>query len=261
MNILLTNDDGIHADGLIMLCERLKELGNVIVVAPSEHMSATSHSLSLGTIAAQPVELMPGVTGFSVSGTPADCVKLALLELIDEPIDLVVSGMNNGTNLGVNIWYSGTVAAAREAHFYKIPAVALSTQIHNPAKLKAVCDHAVRLLERLAPFERWIYNINIPHEPVLGLKVLPHSTVNFEERYTRIETIDGINYQVIMADDQPRMYQSDVEAFEEGYITVTPLSINQTNSQAMFELAKRMKPDSIAEPPADTARIEIEIEE
>ncbi|AQQ71884.1 5'-nucleotidase SurE [Limihaloglobus sulfuriphilus] len=258
MNILLTNDDGISANGLTMLCERLSELGNVFVAAPREHMSAAGHGLSLGPIDVEQVEVIPGVTGFSINGTPADCVKLAILELVDEPIDLVVSGLNNGTNLGVNIWYSGTVAAAREACFYGIPAVALSTQIHNPAKLKPVCNHALHLLKKLLPLEAGIYNINIPHEPVLGMKVLPQSTVNFHEAYKRVETANGLYYQVVMKNEQPQMPRSDVEAFEEGYITITPLTINQTSSGEISKLEKRINTVKIYRQVNVTAEIEIE---
>ncbi|MBN1817720.1 MAG: hypothetical protein JW828_10185, partial [Sedimentisphaerales bacterium] len=115
MHILLTNDDGIFAPGLAAVYQELVKLGQVTVAAPSDVQSAASHRISLEPVGCELVDILGAFSGFSIDGTPADCVKLALNELLDEeqePVDLVVSGINYGANLGVHVYYSGTVAAA-----------------------------------------------------------------------------------------------------------------------------------------------------
>src|SRR2546421_6110142 len=128
MRILLTNDDGIYAPGLRALRTELKKLGEVTVVAPATEQSATGHSITLLVpLMVQEVrDERDQFLGWAVEGKPADCVKLALQELLPEPPDLVVSGMNAGSNAGINVLYSGTVAAAAEAAFYRQVALAVS---------------------------------------------------------------------------------------------------------------------------------------
>src|SRR5438067_2566587 len=131
MRILLTNDDGIYAPGLRALRTELLKLGNVTVVAPATEQSAAGHSVTLLTpLLVNEVYEDDGKTfvGWAVEGRPADCVKLALLELLTEPPDLIVSGMNAGSNAGINVLYSGTVAAAIEGAFYRQVSVACSQE-------------------------------------------------------------------------------------------------------------------------------------
>src|SRR5436305_13959997 len=129
MHILLTNDDGIHAPGLRALRKELQTLGEVTVVAPAGEQSAVGHSVTLLTpLIIQEISDAGGFIGWAVEGRPADCVKLALLELLPEPPDLIVSGMNAGSNAGINVLYSGTVAAAIEGAFYHQPAIAVSLE-------------------------------------------------------------------------------------------------------------------------------------
>ncbi len=119
MHILLTNDDGIFAPGLAAIYKKLIKLGQVSVVAPAEAKSGASHSITLEPLMCDKVDLTGKFEGYSVSGSPADCVKLGVKELATKPIDLVVSGMNYGANVGINVYYSGTVAAAMEAAFFR----------------------------------------------------------------------------------------------------------------------------------------------
>src|SRR5207302_2919578 len=137
MRILLTNDDGIYAPGLRALRKELKSLGEVTVVAPASEQSAAGHSITLLVpLMVQEVRDEDGeFLGWAVEGKPADCVKLALQELLPEPPDLVVSGMNAGSNAGINVLYSGTVAAAAEAAFYRRVAVAVSLEYTKPGPL------------------------------------------------------------------------------------------------------------------------------
>src|SRR3954465_14574883 len=127
MLILLTNDDGIRAPGLVALYRELTKLGEVHVVAPETVQSATGHGITLDTpLLTQRVTVEDAFTGTAVAGRPADCVKLAMAQLLPRAPDLVISGMNSGANVGINVIYSGTVAAAIEAAFLGLPSIALS---------------------------------------------------------------------------------------------------------------------------------------
>ena len=133
MHVLLTNDDGIHAEGLAVLCRRFAGRHTVTVVAPDSECSAIGHAITLRVpLRAATVRLPDAARAWAVSGTPADCVKLALKQLLEQPPDVVVSGINPGANVGANVNYSGTVAAAREAALAGLPAIAVSIQGRTP---------------------------------------------------------------------------------------------------------------------------------
>ena len=120
MKILLTNDDGIFAPGLAAIYQELIKLGEVIVAAPAESRSGASHSVTFSRpLICNKVEINGQFTGYSIQGSPADCVKLAVMQLHEDPIDLCVSGINSGANVGINVYYSGTVAAAMEGAVYR----------------------------------------------------------------------------------------------------------------------------------------------
>ena len=137
MRILLTNDDGIYAPGLRALRSELKKLGDVIVVAPATEQSAVGHSITLLTplLVQEVLDEDHQPMGWAVEGRPADCVKLALLELLPQPPDLVVSGLNAGSNAGINVLYSGTVAAAIEGAFFRCTSIAVSLEYTKPKPL------------------------------------------------------------------------------------------------------------------------------
>ena len=129
MNILLTNDDGIYAKGLWALYAKFARRHCVTVVAPDRERSAVGHGITLyQPLRTNRVNINNGFTGYAVNGTPADCVKMGLMEILDSKPDMVISGINPGANVGVNINYSGTVAAAKEAALYNVPAIAVSIQ-------------------------------------------------------------------------------------------------------------------------------------
>src|SRR5579884_2330498 len=132
MLILLTNDDGIHAPGLVAMYHELARMGEVHVVAPATVQSAAGHGVTLSTpILTSAVKVQDAFTGIAVEGRPADCVKLAVAKLLPRPPDLVVSGINSGANVGINVIYSGTVAAAIEAAFLGLPSIALSLYLRG----------------------------------------------------------------------------------------------------------------------------------
>src|SRR5947199_10824538 len=137
VRILLTNDDGVYAPGLRALRAELKKLGEVVVVAPVGEQSAVGHSITLLTplVVQEVLDENQKPMGWAVEGRPADCVKLALLELLPEPPDLIVSGMNAGSNAGINVLYSGTVAAAIEGAFFRHTSIAVSLEYTKPKPL------------------------------------------------------------------------------------------------------------------------------
>src|SRR6476661_2390979 len=152
MLILLTNDDGIRAPGLVALYREIKSLGEVHVVAPETAQSATGHGITLDApLLTQRVTVEDTFTGIAVDGRPADCVKLAMTQLLPRTPDLVISGMNSGANVGINVLYSGTVAAAIEAAFLGAPAIALSLYLRNhiPADYARTAQLSRRVIEQI----------------------------------------------------------------------------------------------------------------
>ena len=152
MLILLTNDDGIYAPGLVAMYRELTRLGDVPVVAPETVQSATGHGITVDTpLLTSRVTVQDTFTGVSVAGRPADCVKLAAAKILPRPPDLVVSGINSGANVGINVVYSGTIAAAIEAAFLGLPAVALSLYLRReiPADYARTAVFARRTVEQV----------------------------------------------------------------------------------------------------------------
>jgi len=250
MHILLTNDDGIYAPGLSAMYRRLTELGRVTVAAPSDIRSGAGHSITLKPITCETVEIMGHFTGFSVDGTPGDCVKLALHKLLDTartPVDLVVSGINHGSNLGVHVFYSGTVAAAVEGAFNGIPSIAVSGALDEPMDMEAIADRAMEVIRTLLPLASGpVININIPklsRGAPKGIRVAPHATSGYRERYLDGKTPSGQRtYQ--FSDDVPRDpdidRESDVRYLSEGYITVSALSIHRNDLRRNRQLRLRL---------------------
>jgi 5'-nucleotidase len=239
MEILLTNDDGIRAPGIAAALKMLRKIGNVTVVAPETVQSATGHGITIyGPLMTQTVRVDEGTVGTSVEGRPADCVKLAVNALLPRKPDLVVSGINAGANVGINVIYSGTVAAAIEAAFLGLPSVALSLLMdeHLPD-----FDHAAELcrdvLERvlacgLTPGE--VLSVNVPAlrapQKPTGVKVVRQCTRPWDDVYERRLTPAGGSYFWNTARFKLRPDQSDtdVAALRDGYVTVTPLMFDLT---------------------------------
>ena len=244
MHILLTNDDGIFAPGIAAIYKELAKLGDVTVVAPADVMSGASHSITVyEPLACDEVEIAGAFKGYSVHGSPADCVKLALMELCKKKVDLIVSGINSGANVGINVYYSGTVAAAMEGAFYRVPAVAMSLarQKDEQWDFEAGSRYACDVLKKLLPLKPGsVTNINIPRLSLgkpKGVKIVPQSTKGFKEHYIRQETAGGkVVYQ--LNGGQHRDIDSDVDtlALAEGFITVTALSFDMTNHKKMKKL-------------------------
>jgi len=238
MNILLTNDDGIHAKGLLVLKNKLKLKHNIFVCAPDDQRSATSHSMTLGNPIRIKEIYIDNERCYSCSGFPADCVFLGVLELFKHiKIDLVVSGINLGANLGFDISYSGTVGAAKEGLSYGIPSVATSITTHDKnANFSVAADYTVDIIHKL--FENniqknCIYNINVPNLPkeeIKGIKCTNMSGVRYDSKIDKRTDPFNEDYYFItgeLFDEHP--INSDSHSVKENYVSVTPLSMDFTD--------------------------------
>jgi len=244
MKILLTNDDGIFAPGLAAIYKELVRIGDVTVVAPADSQSGASHSITFAQpLVCNRVDINGLFTGFSVQGSPADCVKLAVMQLHEGPIDLIVAGINNGANAGINVFYSGTVAAAMEGAFLKVPAVAMSLSREEHMDYERAAGYCLDTLGKLMPVKRGnVININIPElskgEPK-GVRVVPQSSKGFDEHYVRQKNEQGQTVFELaggahLFDENP----TDTTSLAEGYITVTALVPDMTDHRKMHELQK-----------------------
>jgi 5'-nucleotidase len=250
LNILLTNDDGVYAPGLRTLRAELKKLGNVTVVAPVGEQSAVGHSITLLTplLVQEVLDENNEPMGWAVEGRPADCVKLALLELLKTPPDVVISGLNAGSNAGINVLYSGTVAAAIEGAFFRKTSIAVSLEYTKPKPLDfpRAARLAMMAIEQILAHplpDGSLFNVNIPSlekGPVRGIRVVPQNVAAYTETYDRRIDPRGRVYfwtgpDFCCPDPNP---DTDVSALAEGYITVTPLQFNLTHLALLEEMRK-----------------------
>jgi 5'/3'-nucleotidase len=250
MRILLTNDDGVYAPGLRALRKELEALGDVTVVAPASEQSAAGHSITLLVpLMVQEVRDEDGqFVGWAIEGKPADCVKLALQELLTEPPDLIVSGLNAGSNAGINVLYSGTVAAAVEGAFYRHTSIACSLEYTKPAPLDFArgASLARRVVEQILahrPEPGTLFNVNIPSPErglVKGVRVAPQNFRPWTEQFIRRTDPRGRVY-FWNAPGTPEMspdLDSDEFALKDGYVTVTPLQFDLTDRYKLEEMQK-----------------------
>lgn len=235
MRILLTNDDGIFAPTLHYLYKQLIEFAEVFVVAPLESRSGASHSISLKPFACEKATVDGLFTGYAVEANPADCVKLAVLELSEKPFDLIVSGLNIGSNAGIDICYSGTVAAAMEGAFYNIPAFAVSarsSEKQNYQEAAKICAKIIRSI--FCELEAGdVVNINIPdlsQAQPKGVAVTTQSENLYQEYYIKKKSKDDKQtFQLSCSYFRETDSSTDVFALANGYITVTPLKFARTD--------------------------------
>ncbi len=247
MKILLTNDDGIHAKGLDALYQKLRHNHNVTIIAPDRERSAVGHAITLyEPIRVNRIQIRNSFSGYSVSGTPADCVKIGILELMDAAPDLVISGINPGANLGVNANYSGTVCAAREAGFYGIPAMAVSINGNG----RNCFDFAAHWIEkrvnkvlRFSLSRGTILSINFPSVPLkkmAGVRICRQETQPFETYFEkRVDPRNRVYYwQGYEKPGGSRNLDVDVAALGQNYITITPIKTDMTDYSAIDDLKK-----------------------
>lgn len=252
--ILLTNDDGIHAPGLVALQRQLRTLGDVYVVAPATEQSGVGHSITyLTPLIVKNVFHDQERWGWAVEGTPADCVKIGTTEICPRRPDLIVSGINGGLNAGINVLYSGTVAAAIEGAFYGITSVAVSLEFDAHAKFDKAAQLATALIAQIVAKEAEstseangakevdssrLYNLNIPTAALHGtppVSVVPMDTRRYSDRFERRADPWGREY-FWLAGGPPTAaegHETDLSALAQGHITLTPLDYNLTNQARM----------------------------
>ncbi|MBO2518871.1 MAG: 5'/3'-nucleotidase SurE [Firmicutes bacterium] len=243
MRILVTNDDGIHAPGLRALVQELVVLGSVVVVAPDRERSGTGHGITVHTpLRVTPVEWGSGVQAYSLNGTPADCVKLAIEALIEDGCDLVLSGVNRGPNLGTDVLYSGTVSGAVEGYLHGLPALAVSldsfpsdVEAYRPAA-RLAAQLARRLVAWPVPL---LLNVNVPGRgPAQGVRITRLGTRTYRNVFDRREDPRGRAYywlagEAIDLDLEPG---TDARAIQDGFVSITPLRFDMTDLATMDQL-------------------------
>lgn len=250
MHILLSNDDGYSAEGLKVLDRFLSEHVETTVVAPESNRSGASNSLTLEV----PLRVGRAENGFiKVNGTPTDCVHLAITGLLDREPDMVFAGINHGANLGDDVIYSGTVAAATEGRFLGLPAVALSlaSHNHNPTHFESAGRVAVALLDRIRRYPLpadTILNVNIPDLPwekIKGFKSCRLGQRHRAEPVIRGEDPRGRELFWVGAagSEQDAGPGTDFHAIREGYVSVTPLQIDLTRYDRLEQLAGWLEGD------------------
>lgn len=242
MKILLVNDDGILAPGIEALYEAVADLGQVEVVAPETPQSAMGHAITvLSPMATRRVHVNHKFWGWAVDGRPADCVKLAVTELLDGKPDFVLSGINAGVNTGVNVLYSGTVAGALEGVFFGIPAMAFSLELSAELDFTQAARVARDLFQRYAaagPPSDMCLSVNIPaldRGMPRGVRVCPQSTVPMDDSYRR--EVDPQGRTIYWLDgklpERDHDHKSDLAAIMDGYVSITPLRFDMTDRRVL----------------------------
>jgi len=245
MFILLTNDDGIMAPGIVAMYRELVKLGDVAVVAPETVQSATRHGITLtAPLLTNRVTIENAFTGTAVDGRPADCVKLAVNQLLPRTPNLVVSGINAGANVGVNVIYSGTVAAAIEAAFLGLPSIAVSLHLSSdvPTDYKRAAEltlETIRVILAAGIKGGDVINVNVPalleSERPKGVKIVRQCTRGFVDTYEKRTDPRGREYfwnsSVFSLGETED--DTDVAALRDKYICVTPLQFDLTHQESL----------------------------
>jgi len=252
MRFLLTNDDGIYAKGLSALYSELSQEADCLIVAPEIEQSAVGHAITIfRPLTVRRATKNGNFLGYAVYGTPADCVKIGIKELSDEPVDLVVSGINRGANTGINVIYSGTVSAATEAVIMGIPALAVSLDTHKEADYTYAAQFArkmVRLFISNPGLRKTAINVNIPALPmeeIKGVKVVRQGRGSIIEHFEkRIDPRENAYYW-ISGEPQSEMEEkdTDVSALNSGFITITPIQYDLTRYGMLDELKEIIRQD------------------
>jgi len=245
MNILLTNDDGIYAKGLWALYSQLKDRHAVTVVAPDRERSAVGHGITLHEpLHAAKVNVNGGWIGHAVNGTPVDCIKLGLMEILGSKPDIVISGINPGANVGININYSGTVAAAKEAALYGVPAIAGSIQGYEIDDYGDISSFMEKLAEYVCqkglPFGT-ILNVNFPcvaMRDCAGIRISRQGITRLSENFEKRQDPRNRTYYWYGSDSKKVGDDSEIDttALDEKFISITPIQCDMTDYNILEEL-------------------------
>ena len=244
MKILISNDDGYLAPGLVALAEALAPIAEIVVVAPDSNRSGSSNSLTLD----RPLSVFTASNGFHfVNGTPSDCVHVALTGLLSFRPDLVVSGINQGQNMGDDTLYSGTVAAATEGYLFGIPAIAFSQVAPGWGELAAAARIAREIVERKfdALTKPWLLNVNIPNLPYPSLtRIVATRLGKRHESEAVIKTKDPHGREIFWIGPAGKARDAgegtDFHATAQGHVSVTPLQIDLTHTGQLGALEQSL---------------------
>ncbi len=246
MRILVSNDDGYQATGINVLADALAEIADIVVVAPDRNRSAASHSLTLE----DPLRIRQvGDNRYCVNGTPSDCVHLALTGFLEEEPDLVVSGINHGANLGDDVIYSGTVAAAMEGRFLGLPTIAVSLvgqQLTHFETAARVATEFVQRLHRHSLPSEIIFNVNVPDRPYAELSGIQAVRLGFRHKSEPVVKAQDAHGRTIYwvgpaGGGQDTGDGTDFQAIEEGAVAVTPLKTDLTRHEALPSVAEWLR--------------------
>jgi len=246
MKLLLTNDDGISAKGLFALAKELEKDNEVIVVAPDDERSACGHSITLTRALLVKEVKVEGLKAkcYSVDGTPADCVRIAVDKLVTGKIDMVISGINRGLNIGTDILYSGTVSAAIEGAFCKIQSIAVSLEETDELENYKVAATYARNIIKIAK-EKYLKNDivlnvnvpNIPEEKILGIKVCKIGNRSYDNYFTpEFSDEKELSFEVQGNLNSSFVEDTDKNFIKNGYVTITPLHYDLTNYKILSEV-------------------------
>ena len=246
MNILLTNDDGIYAHGLHSLYEVLKDDHELFVVAPDSERTV-GHAITLADpLRVRSVNRNGSFFGWALSGTPADCIKLAVHKLIKKPINLVISGINQGANFGINVLYSGTVSAATEAAILGIKSAAISLDTYRDPDFCFAAEFAKRLIAWLNKVDLSsgvAVNVNVPALPsdqILGVRVTRQGISRFVEKFDkRVDPRGNIYYWQTSSETSATHEGDDIDgiALRRGFVTITPIHFDLTSYTTLNSLS------------------------
>lgn len=246
MRILISNDDGIHAPGIEILADAVADLGDIDIVAPAQEQSGASHSVTLNQpLRPSPVSRKGSPFGLSVNGTPADCVKLAVHHLLPRTPDLILSGINCGSNAGICAIYSGTISAAAEGTILGIPSIAFSLCSHgSPLHWNTAGEVARNIVENFTTSGlpgNTMLNVNIPNlamDRLRGFSVAPMGKSRYIDEFEERTDPRGEKYYWLVGEvhrsDTSR--KSDLDALEEGHVALTPIHFDLTDHHSLDRL-------------------------
>lgn len=243
MRILVSNDDGIHSNGIKSLAEAISKEHEVYVVAPDRERSATGHSLTLHRpLRLDEISNFIGVkASYSTDGTPSDCVKIAIGAILKDPPELVLSGINHGPNMGSDVLYSGTVSAAMEGAIYNIPSIAISLADHKAQDFSSAATFITKLLKIITQIKfpnRTLLNINIPPLPleeIAGVQITELGVRPYNDYFVKRVDPRGRTYYWLAGEaiEEDELPGTDVFAVRNNMISITPVTVHMTNSSML----------------------------
>lgn len=240
MNILLVNDDGVFSIGIRTLAKHLSKNNKVIIVAPDSNRSAFSQALTVGRpVTLTKMEFDDNIESYATSGTPTDSVKLAHHLLKDFKIDLVVSGINDGFNIGTDTFYSGTVSAAIEGNILGYKSIAFSIPYKHAEYIEFYAQKAVEIIDKINKLPNCVYNVNFPEgnpDCIKGIKMSKVGIAKYADSYVPSRNSDGYYLTGELCECEKNTDDCDVVLIQKGYVTISPISVEKTDYKILEQI-------------------------